>query len=202
MAMSWDGARSLISSPIFKSYSLIRNGNNQNLPENISAILQRASRNKQAGAACNALTALAAMVRKQYRGKGLSRKIIKAMIGLGRNNGFEYLLAPLRPSLKSEYPLVQFEEYVKWKDENGAPFDPWLRVHASMGAEALKIMKRSLKVQGRISDWELWAGMKFPKSGGYVVDGALQPVQIDVEEDEGVYEEPNIWLCHKIDKPQ
>lgn len=177
-------------------------GSNQDLPENISAIIQRALRNKQEGVACNALTALAAMVRREYRGTGLSRMVIKAMIELGANNDFEYLLAPLRPSLKSMYPLIPFDHYLKWKRDDGVQFDPWLRVHLDMGAEVLRVMEKSLTVRGSVSDWESWAGMKFPESGRHIVEGAFQPVQIDVEMDEGIYEEPNIWVCHKIGKSQ
>ncbi len=177
-------------------------GSNQDLPENISAIIQRALRNKRERVACNALTALAAMVGKQYRGTGLSRNIIKAMIELGAHNGLGYLLAPLRPSLKSMYPLIPFDHYVKWKRDDGMPFDPWLRVHLEMGAEVLKVMEKSLTVRGSVSEWESWAGMKFPESGRYIVEGAFQPIQIDVEKDEGIYEEPNIWVCHKIGKSQ
>jgi hypothetical protein len=177
-------------------------GSNQDLPENISAIIQRALRNKREGVTCNGLTALAAMVRKQYRGIGLSRKIIKAMIELGAYSGLGYLLAPLRPSLKSMYPLISFEHYVKWKRDDGMPFDPWLKVHLDMGAEVMKLMEKSLTVRGNVSEWESWAGMKFPESGRYIVEGALQPIQIDVEKDEGIYEEPNIWICHKMSKPQ
>jgi hypothetical protein len=40
--------------------------------------------------------------------------------------------------------------------------------------------------------------MSFPESGPYVVPGALQPVWIDREQNEGRYEDPNIWVLHPI----
>jgi hypothetical protein len=40
--------------------------------------------------------------------------------------------------------------------------------------------------------------MRFPESGNYVVPGALQPVEIDRERDEGVYEDPNVWMNHRL----
>jgi hypothetical protein len=43
---------------------------------------------------------------------------------------------------------------------------------------------------------EEWAGMSFPESGSYVVPGALVPVEIDRERDEGLYVEPNVWMVH------
>lgn len=50
---------------------------------------------------------------------------------------------------------------------------------------------------GSIADWQHWTGMRFPESGSYVVPGALQPIEIDVEADRGIYVEPNVWMHHK-----
>jgi len=59
-----------------------------------------------------------------------------------------------RPTLKSAYPLTPFERYVGWKRADGAPFDPWLRVHHRLGAEFLEIMPKALVVTGTVSKWE------------------------------------------------
>ena len=40
--------------------------------------------------------------------------------------------------------------------------------------------------------------MRFPDSGPYVVSGALQPVMIDRDRDEGRYEDPNVWMHHPV----
>jgi hypothetical protein len=37
-----------------------------------------------------------------------------------------------------------------------------------------------------------------PESGPFVVPGALQPVRIDRERDEGRYEDPNVWMRHPV----
>jgi hypothetical protein len=47
-----------------------------------------------------------------------------------------------------------------------------------------------------VADWEEWTEMTFPESGAYVVPGALVPVEIDRERNEGVYVEPNVWMVH------
>ena len=39
-------------------------------------------------------------------------------------------------------------------------------------------------------------GDGLPESGVYVVSGALVPIEIDRERDEGVYVEPNVWMVH------
>ncbi|EJL40474.1 MULTISPECIES: hypothetical protein [Brevibacillus] len=38
--------------------------------------------------------------------------------------------------------------------------------------------------------------MKFPESGTYIIPDALVPVRIEVEKDEVVYVEPNVWMQH------
>jgi hypothetical protein len=40
--------------------------------------------------------------------------------------------------------------------------------------------------------------MVFPETGDYVVPGALVPVRIDREADEGRYGEPNLWMRHEV----
>ena len=52
--------------------------------------------------------------------------------------------------------------------------------------------------RGSVGDWESWTGLRFPDSGSYVVPGALVPVEIDRERDEGVYVEPNVWMHHRL----
>ena len=174
------------------------NESEDDLPENLGAIIERAVYNKTHGIVCNALSALAAMVRPEHRGQGLSRKIIEAMIGLGSEHECRHLLAPLRPPMKSLYPLTPFEHFIKWKRDDGRPFDPWIGVHTGMGAKMLKIMEVSLQIKASVAEWEEWTQMKFPESGRYIVKGAFQPVEINKEENRGFYEEPNIWVCHDI----
>lgn len=36
------------------------------------------------------------------------------------------------------------------------------------------------------------------EAGMCVVPGALQPIEIDVEADRGIYVEPNVWTHHSI----
>ena len=53
-------------------------------------------------------------------------------------------------------------------------------------------------ISGSRAEWETWTGMKFPQSGSYVIPGALNPVEMNVENDDGIYIEPNVWLVHEI----
>ena len=45
-----------------------------------------------------------------------------------------------------------------------------------------------------IAFWETWSGQQLEKSGAYTIEGALAPVTIDVERQNGRYEEPNVWV--------
>jgi len=55
-----------------------------------------------------------------------------------------------------------------------------------------------MTIPGTIAEWEDWAKMVFPETGSYVVSGALEPVEIDREADQGLYVEPNVWMRHRL----
>ena len=161
-------------------------------------IFERAVADYDAGRTPNMLTAIEASVAPAYQGKGVSRRVIETMRGIAQAQGFAALVAPVRPSSKAKYPLTPMERYVTWTDASGAPFDPWLRTHWRVGARMVKVAPRSMRISGTVAKWEKWTGLKFPESGPYIVPGALAPVQIDCERDQGVYVEPNVWMHHAI----
>jgi GNAT superfamily N-acetyltransferase len=171
-------------------------GTVEHLPASIAEILDRAAADHEAGRAPTALCALAAMVDPRYRGQGMSPAAVRAMVDLARAHGLRALVAPVRPAAKSAYPLAPMERYVRWENADGLPLDPWIRVHARMGAVILAVAPRTIVIEGTVADWERWTDMPFPDSGPYVVPGALQPLVIDREQDLGRYEDPNVWMRH------
>jgi GNAT superfamily N-acetyltransferase len=177
---------------------LVWNGTPEDLPSSIAEILGRAESDRAAGRAPTALSAVAAMVDPRYRGQGMSPAAVRAMVDLARAHGLGSLIAPVRPAAKSAYPLAPMERYVRWENEDGLPLDPWIRVHARMGAEILRVAPRTIVIEGTVADWERWTDMRFPDSGDYVVPGALQPVVIDRERDHGRYDDPNVWMRHVV----
>ena len=146
----------------------------------------------------NVLCALLAVVDERYQGQKLSGTIVRGMAEAAKRTGLEHLVAPVRPTWKSRYPLIPIERYMHWERDDGLPFDPWIRLHRRLGAELLGVAASSMEVRGTVSEWEEWTGMAFPESGQYVVPGALVPVTIDRERDEGRYVEPNVWMRHAL----
>ncbi len=144
------------------------------------------------------VSALQIAIADEYRGGGLSMVMLGEMRRIALEHGFSDLVAPVRPTLKSRYPLTPIERYVGWVTAENLPFDPWLRVHVRAGAELVRVCPRSMTIPGSVGEWEEWAQMLFPESGDYVVPGALNPVTIDREGDRGLYVEPNVWMHHRL----
>jgi GNAT superfamily N-acetyltransferase len=142
------------------------------------------------------LCALQILIAPECRGQGLSSRMIERMGEIGRAHGLDTLIAPVRPNLKHRYPLTPIESYSAWRRPDGTLLDPWLRTHERLGAEIVKVAPESMRVSGTVAQWEEWAGMAFPESGSYVVPGALVPIEIELERDEGLYVEPNVWMVH------
>ena len=145
-----------------------------------------------------ALVAMAAEIWPRHRGGGLATTLLELMADIGRRHGHGDLLAAVRPSWKDRYPLAPIEEYTGWTREDGLPFDPWIRVHVRLGAEILRAEPRSLKISGRVAEWEEWTQMAFPASGDYVFPEGLATLSIDRDADVGLYYEPNVWLRHRL----
>jgi GNAT superfamily N-acetyltransferase len=168
-------------------------GSMADLPAGIDAAGLRAVSDQ---APPTALCALAAEVDSDQQGKGLSGLVIRAMAAVARGAGLHPLLAPVRPSLKDRYPLIPIEEYAGWRRADGLPFDPWMRVHARLGASVVRAAPRSMEFAAPVADWERWLGMDLPEAGEYAFPGGLAP--LTVTDGVGRYWEPNVWMLHPV----
>jgi len=144
----------------------------------------------------NTLCGLAIVISQKYLGQGISSKIIMNLKKLAKFYGYSNFILPIRPTLKSQYPTIPMENYINW-EKNNLPFDPWLKVHLRLGGQILKVANSSMVVKGTVSDWGKCTGMYFGESNQYIIPGALNPVNINIEEDWGEYIEPNVWVLHK-----
>ena len=152
---------------------------------------------RERGGSPNTLCAVVAVVDPGRQGEGLSGLIIEGMRSTAARHGLGDLIAPVRPTWKSRYPLTPMERYVRWRRDDGLPFDPWIRLHVRLGGEILAVCLESLVVTGTVAEWEGWTGLAFPESGDYVVEGGLVPVTIDRARDVGRYADPNLWMRHR-----
>jgi GNAT superfamily N-acetyltransferase len=170
-------------------------GDAASLPaEGIDAVVE--ARFAEEASEPSVLCALQILIAPECRGQGLSSRMIRRMAEIGRDHGLDTLIAPVRPTLKHLYPLTPMERYISWRRPDGTHFDPWFRTHERLGANIVKVAPRSSTVIAPVAEWEEWAQMTFPETGAYVVPGALVPIEIDRERDEGLYVEPNVWMVH------
>ncbi|MEZ4637201.1 MAG: hypothetical protein R2873_08130 [Caldilineaceae bacterium] len=115
-----------------------------------------------------------------------------------REHGLTRLIVPVRPNFKARYPLIPIDDYISWTNADGLPFDPWMRVHARLGARVLKPCHRAMTIGGRVAEWQEWTGVPLPGSGQYTLPELLSPLSVDRAADRCVYVEPNVWMEHVV----
>jgi GNAT superfamily N-acetyltransferase len=172
------------------------NGKAKDLPPSIDSVLYEANR-PGGESPPEYLCAMAAIVRPDARGRGLSRRIVQEMLALSRRKGLRGLMAPVRPTKKADHPSVSMEDYLEWLLPDGAHYDPWIRTHDRLGGRRLSVAPKAYEVEGTVAEWEEWTGQKFERSGYHVVRGALSQVLFDLEADNGHYIEANVWYLHE-----
>lgn len=170
----------------------------ENLPQGYDGAIIKAVEDFKTGKYINTLCGLSVIVSPDNRGQSLSYQILSAMKNLAKEHGLASLIIPVRPVLKRHYPILPIEDYVKWKKDDGSPFDPWLGIHWKMGAKIIGIAYNSMNISGTVANWEEWSGIRFLQSGEYVIPEGLVPVNISLENNIGEYAEPNVWVEHSI----
>jgi len=165
-------------------------------PRGLDWAMAKAVGDYKMGLSANLLVGVQILINPDLRNRGLSYEFLEVMKRLARTNGIEHIAIPLRPTLKHAYPLVPMEEYIRWSNDQGDPFDPWIRVHIKAGGKVISVCPESMTIQGKIHQWQEWTGLNFQSSGLYTIKNALSPVYIDLEEDLGEYIEPNVWIIH------
>jgi len=144
----------------------------------------------------NTLCIMATVVERRRRGTGLARDVLNELRARASDAGLKHVVAPVRPALKSRYPLTAMAKFARWTRDDGLHIDPWIRLHQRLGAAIVKPAEPSMIITGTIAEWERWTGMAFPETGRYVVPDALGPVDMDRENDLGIYSEANLWMRH------
>lgn len=149
------------------------------------------------GTAPDTFCVMAAAVRSDRRGGGLAGTVLTALRDRATAAGLAKVIAPVRPSLKSRYPLTPMDRFVTWTRADGLHVDPWIRTHQRLGASILWPAPRSMEITGSVAEWEQWTGMPFPESGPYVIPDGLDLLVVDRENDMATYREANLWMRHR-----
>ncbi|MFC0506729.1 N-acetyltransferase [Micromonospora costi] len=161
-------------------------------------VIQRATIGRLTGAEPTIVSAIEICIRPDRRGGGLSALMLDAMRQAVAKQGYDTLVAPVRPNGKHTRPDLPMAEYAAQVRADGLPVDPWLRVHVRAGGRIERVATRSMTIAGTLADWRRWTGLPFDTSGPVHVPGALVPVHCDVTHDHAVYVEPNVWVRHRL----
>jgi GNAT superfamily N-acetyltransferase len=171
-------------------------GNTATLPAGYDGALVSSVTGHENGVRPDTLSIMAAAVKRSRQGGGLAGQVLTALRERAAAAGLARVIAPVRPTLKSRYPLTPMASFARWARDDGLHLDPWIRTHQRLGASVLAPAPGSMVITGTVAEWEDWAQMAFPESGSYVVPAALDPVEIDTERDRGTYSETNLWIRH------
>lgn len=164
------------------------------LPGGYTDALARAVTQYETGVAANTFVLMAAAVRADEQGKGLAGQIVAAVRDRAVGSGLPQVIAPLRPTSKTRYPLTDIATFMTWTRSDGLPLDPWVRTHVRLGATLLAPAPASQTITGSVADWQEWTGLVFPSPGVYTIPAGLSVLH--VAGDTGTYVEPNIWVRH------
>jgi len=166
------------------------------LPSGYDGALVSAITGHENAVPADTLCIMAAAVKQDRQGAGLAGKALAALRERATAGGLERVVAPVRPALKSRYPLTPMESFARWTRADATHIDPWIRTHQRLGATILAPAPRSMVITGTVDEWESWTQMAFPETGQYVVPDALDLVSINRQEDHGIYAETNLWMQH------
>jgi hypothetical protein len=143
----------------------------------------------------NCLGGLQVIIPKEHQGKGYSKRIISRLKEHVSTSSFQYFVIPIRPTFKNRHPEIKMADYLHLR-ENDKIYDPWIRTHLDSGAKIIKVCPRSMEIAGDLSFWKTVVQSTIEKSGFYQAEGALNPVEIIVEKNYGIYLEENIWIYY------
>lgn len=165
------------------------------LPDGYDGAMAAAVTGHEASVVPDTLCVMAAAVRPDRLGGGLATRVLTALRDRAVEAGPRRVIAPVRPTLKARYPLTAMEDFAGWTRPDGLhlaldPHPPTARGDRPRARAALHGDHRH---GGRVGGV---GGHGFRRTGGYVVPGALDLVEIDRERDRGVYAESNLWMRH------
>ncbi|MGZ3691690.1 MAG: hypothetical protein ACXVAX_09310 [Pseudobdellovibrio sp.] len=146
----------------------------------------------------NTVSLIEASIDSHFRGHGLSKFLINKVKQEAVSLGFNSVIAPVRPTLKTQFPKESIEDYCARKTSDGRIFDPWIRTHVEAGAELCNICYDSVCITASLTWWREKTGLLLSDSGTHLIEGALMPLEVSIEKKLAVYREPNVWVRYAL----
>jgi hypothetical protein len=107
------------------------------LPEGYDGALISSVGGHEGGIKPNTLSVMAAAVRADRHGGGLAGQVLTALRLRAEASGLGHMLAPVRPTLKSRYPLTSMDEFATWSRSDGLHIDPGAELISDWGRRFL-----------------------------------------------------------------
>jgi ribosomal protein S18 acetylase RimI-like enzyme len=167
------------------------------LPAGWDGVVSSAAKLLDARGTANAASALSITLKPEAGGRGLAARMVGALKAAAAAQGLPALIAPVRPVLKSQYPLAPMAQYLTWRTADDEVFDPWLRLHLRLGGVQVGIAYPSMTIRGTVEQWQEWTDLLLPAAGEFVIPGGLVPLTVDRRADLATYREPNVWYVHR-----
>lgn len=171
----------------------------ENLPQDgWDWLVKKGITDYEQGIKANLIGGLQIIITKDNLGKGYSKLLIAEAKKLRDNFNYDHLAIPIRPTFKHKHPEMKMEDYIKLKKDDQV-YDPWIRTHLKCGATFISVCENSMNFTGDIPFWESMLQQKIKSSGNYVLQGALNLIDINLEENTGEYREENIWIYYPVE---
>ncbi|NNN02366.1 MAG: hypothetical protein HKL86_11095 [Acidimicrobiaceae bacterium] len=167
------------------------------LPLTFADALRQSVELHDASGVPNTLVIGGAVVHPARKGSGVAESLIGALCDTATAHQLGNVIAPVRPTRKHLYPLMDIDHYAAWRRSDAKPWDPWLRLHVRIGGQIIAIARQAQTMTASVSQWEEWTRLELPDSGDYIIPKGMSPLHIDKMEDLGTYVEPNIWVRHR-----
>lgn len=139
--------------------------------------------------------AIGTSVLPEYAGLGLARQLLQGLKAEVVARGYEGMAAPVRPVLRPYTPWTTLREYASLRLPDGRHFDPWVRIHESLGAQIEAVADASARFRGSRQQWEEWLDVKLPDNGRFALPGTIGPLQM--RDGAGELREESLWLIHR-----
>jgi hypothetical protein len=167
------------------------------LPPTFVDVLRQSIELHDDSGAADTFVVCGAVVHPSLKGGEAAASLLRALCDTATQHRLSNVIAPVRPTRKHLYPLLDIDTYAAWVRSDGMPWDPWLRLHVRIGGEVIGLAREAQTMTDAISQWEEWTGLELPVSGEYIIPKGMAPLRIDKSADLGTYVEPNVWVRHR-----